>query len=110
MRKLLPFLACLMVVLTGWTGVAHATENVACLEMVQAATAMHMTGDCDEVSADADKGYPHHHPACHGYHVATPIASGIAITSVDRWAEFASHKTPVWLTHQGDAALRPPQA
>lgn len=110
MRKLLPFLACLMLVLTGWTGVAHAAETVACVEAPQMDTAMHMAGACDEVPADADKGYPHHHAACHGHHVAAPAENSVATTLTDSWAEFASHKAPLWLAHQSDPALRPPQA
>ncbi len=110
MRKLLPFLACLMLVLTGWAGVAHAAESVACVEAAQTDTAMHMAGDCDEVPADAEKGCPHHHAACHGHHVAAPAENNVTVALVDRWAEFASHKALLWLAHQGDPALRPPQA
>ena len=47
MRKLLPFLACLMLVLTGWAGMAQATESVGCIETSQVNTIMHMAGDCD---------------------------------------------------------------
>ena len=110
MRKLLPFLACLMLVLTGWTGIAHAAEGVACIEALQANAAMEMAGDCDEVPADADKSYPHHHAACHGHQVATPAEASVTVALTYRWTEFASHKAPLWLAHQSDPALRPPQA
>jgi hypothetical protein len=110
MRALLPFFACLMLVLTGWTGVAHATESIRCIETSQVDAAMHMYGDCDEVPADADKGYPHHHAACHGHHVATPAEHSVAVTLNGGWADFTGHKAPIWLAHQGDPALRPPQA
>ena len=110
MRKLLPFLVCLMLVLTGWTGMAHATETGACLEAPQAQTAMHVAGDCDEVPADADKGYPHHHAACHGHCVATPADSRVAVALTDGWVGFTRDPAPLWLAHQGDPALRPPQA
>ena len=110
MRKLLPFLACLMLVLTGWNGVAHAAESMACVEVQQTDAAMHMAGDCDEVPADADKGYPHHHATCHGHHVAAPAESSVAVKLTERWAEFPRDKAQPWLTHLGDTALRPPQA
>lgn len=110
MRKLLPFLACLMLVLTGWAGMAQATESVGCIETSQVNTIMHMARDCDEVPADADKGYPHHHTVCHGHHVAAPAEHNVDVALIDNWAEFASHKAPLWLAHQSDPALRPPQA
>ena len=110
MRKLLPFLACLMLVLTGWTGIAHAAEGVACIEAPQANAAMEMAGDCDEVPADADKAYPHHHGGCHGHHVGVPIASdstgpasSVRVTA-SVWRN--APKAPV----ASDPALRPPQA
>ena len=110
MQKLLPFLVCLTVVLTAWTGMAHAAESVRCLEDVQVDAAMPMAGDCDEVPADADNGYPHHHAACHGHHVAAPTQSSVAIAPVERFADFTSPTAPLWLAYQSDPALRPPQA
>ncbi|KQN89977.1 hypothetical protein ASE95_14695 [Sphingomonas sp. Leaf231] len=99
-----------MLVLTGWTGIAHAAEGVACIEAPQANAAIEMAGDCDEVPADADKSYPHHHAACHGHQVATPAEASVTVALTYRWTEFASHKAPLWLAHQSDPALRPPQA
>jgi hypothetical protein len=110
MRNLLPFLACLMMVFTGWSSMAHAAETVVCAEASQMDTIMHAADDCAEVPADADKGYPHHHATCHGHHVAAPAQSNIAVTLTDRRAEFASDKARLWLAHQSDPALRPPQA
>jgi hypothetical protein len=54
--------------------------------------------------------YPHHHTVCHGHHVAAPAEHSVDVAVIDSWAEFASHKAPVWLAHQSDPALRPPQA
>lgn len=110
MRKLLPFLACLMLVLTGWTGAACAAENVMCLEVQHVDTAVQMAGNCGEAPADVDKGHLHQHAACHGHHVAAPVESSVAATSIERWTDFASHKAPLWLAHQSDPTLRPPQA
>jgi hypothetical protein len=110
MRKLLPLLACLMLVLTGWSGVAHAAESMMCGELTQAEEATHIAGDGDEVPADADKGYPHHHAACHDHQVAAPVEGRGETAAVDRRTVFASRKAPIWRAHQSDPALRPPQA
>lgn len=71
MRRLLPLIACLMLVLTGLTSVAHAAEpvggSVEGLEL-----AFHAPGDADEVPADSDNGLPHHHTICHGHDLGTP--------------------------------------
>jgi hypothetical protein len=72
-RKLLPFLACLMLVLTSWAGMAHAAEtyggSIAGIELT-----VHAPGDGDEVPADGDSAFPHHHGTCHGHDVGTPAA------------------------------------
>ena len=73
--------------------------------------AAHAPGDGDEVPADADKGYPHHHASCHEHHVNTPIventrirgeySSGFGEPDIgyfalrrNRWIEPASSKEP----------------
>jgi hypothetical protein len=109
MRKLLPFLACLMLVLTTWAGMAHAAEAGG-VEMNRAEMAAHAPGDGDEVPADTDKGYPHHHASCHEHHANTPIVETTATPILA-----ASTLPPADLSralsgHVTDAALRPPQA
>ena len=109
MRKLLPFLACLMLVLTTWTGIAHAVE-LGGIETSSTEMAAHVPGDGDEVPADADKGYPHHHASCHEHHVNTPIVP----TTIGRMIA-ASAMPPAMCSralsgHDTEAALRPPQA
>jgi hypothetical protein len=109
MRKLVPFLACMMLVLTTWAGMAHAAEAGG-VEMSRTEMAAHAPGDGDEVPADADKGYPHHHASCHEHHVNTPIIETAAIPILA-----ASTLPPADLSralsgHDPEAALRPPQA
>lgn len=109
MRKLLPFLACLMLVLTTWAGMAHAAEaggvETSRLEMVA-----HTPGDGDEVPADADKGYPHHHASCHEHHVNTPTVRAAATPpSVVSAVPLPVHSRAL-SGHDTEAALRPPQA
>lgn len=74
MRLLLPFIACLMLVVTGLSSVAHATEvpENRTVSAVELATC-HSPGDADEVPADSDRGYPHHHSICHGHDLAAPM-------------------------------------
>ncbi len=109
MRKLLPFLACLMLVLTTWAGMAHAAE-AGCVEMSGTEMAAHVPGDGDEVPADADRGYPHHHASCHEHHVNTPIVrTTICPTIVASTMPEAMHIRSL-SGHDTEAALRPPQA
>lgn len=76
MRRLLPFLSCLMLVLSLWTGArAHAAETLTCGEVTELSASVHFEGDGDEVPADADMGVPHHHGSCHGHHVGLPDAT-----------------------------------
>lgn len=74
MRHLLPFLACLMLVLTGWASMAHAAEvaggSIAGIEF-----GIHTPGDADEVPGDDDNALPHHHATCHGHDVGTPATN-----------------------------------
>lgn len=71
MRKLLPLFACLMLVLTGLSGMAHAAESVGG-SMIGLEFVAHAPGDGDEVPADSDNNQPHHHNSCHGHDIATP--------------------------------------
>ena len=78
MRLLLPFIACLMLMITSLTTVAHATEaperHLTTIEI----EGWHAPGDADEVPADPDKNYPHHHSTCHGHDLAAPVKAPAA--------------------------------
>ena len=113
MRRLLAFVLCVLLASSlGLGSVAHADEGVAGVE-ISAATAVatgHHDGDRDEVPADGDKGYPHHHGACHGDHIGVPVTP----RSVSHLTANASAALfPAQLAHAGlgsHPALRPPQA
>ena len=109
MRKLVPFLACLMLVLTTWAGMAHAAEagsvGTSRIEM-----AVHAPGDGDEVPADGDKGYPHHHASCHEHNVNTPIVRAATIPVSVASAVPLSVPSRTLSGHDTEADLRPPQA
>ncbi|WP_267349836.1 hypothetical protein [Sphingomonas sp. GM_Shp_2] len=109
MRGLLPFIACLMLVLTGWGSMAHAAEmsggSVAGIEF-----SVHAPGDGDEVPADGDSALPHHHGTCHGHDVGTPAAmngeaAGFADMGVRPYLV-----TNVLAGVQGRVLPRPPRA
>lgn len=110
MRRLLPFLACLMLVLTAWVGVAHAAEIGGCIETSQYEAAAHVDGDADQVPADADKGYPHHHGSCHAHHLSAPDADTMAGMTGPAIATLARVDGAALVGRDADTALRPPQA
>lgn len=109
MRKLVPLLACLMLVLTTWAGMAHAAEARG-VEMSRTEMAAHAPGDGDEVPADADKGYPHHHASCHEHHVNTPMIRTTISAAVATSARPLAPPSRTLSGHVTEAALRPPQA
>ena len=109
MRRLLPFLACLMLVLTTWVGVAHAAEVGGCIETSQYAAGSHVDGDDDQVAADADKGYPHHHGSCHAHHMSAPDGDTLPGMIGPAGATLASADGVTLLGRDADTALRPPK-
>lgn len=108
MRSVLTLLACLMLVMTGWSGAAQAAD-FGCNEVADQ-MAVHVAGDCDEVPADADRNYPHCHTGCHGHHVATPIPARVPGQAAAMTSAYASAAEPTLTSHQIDQTLRPPQA
>jgi hypothetical protein len=109
--RMLRFLMGLALLASMGLGVAaHANEQM-CIPGVEAtAVAGHLDGDADQVPADSEKGYPHHHGGCHGHHVAAPldrVAHAAPPTSTgDHMAGDSAELAMV----QADSALRPPIA
>jgi hypothetical protein len=111
MRRLLALVLCFLLASTLGLGlVAHASEPVTCGQTSAALSIDHADGDGDQVPADSEKGYSHHHGGCHGHHVGVPITSDPMRHSADRRVQ------RVWWDHDrtagatADPALRPPQA
>ena len=109
MHRLTILFACLAVFLS-LGSVSHAMEPIVCIDANSAAEIGHTDGDGDQVPADSDKGYPHHHASCHGHHVAVPIAKvesfgQDSVGSITRPAQVTALATAA-----ADPALRPPQA
>lgn len=111
MRRLFALFICLLLASTlGLGSIAHASEGVTCIEVSAASTFDHSADDADQVPADSEKGYPHHHGGCHGHHVGVPITSNPVQHSADRRVlPFAwNHDRTAGAV--ADPALRPPQA
>lgn len=76
MHKLVSlFLGFLLAISASGQTTAHALESFAPIGTVQINDAGHWAGDGDEVPADADKRYPHHHAACHDHSVGVPATA-----------------------------------
>lgn len=112
MRRVLAFVICFLLACSvGLGSASHAIEPVAtCIEASAASNLDHAVGDVDQVPADTEKSYPHHHGGCHGHDVGVPIASDSVQPSASRGAPpFAwDHDRTAGAT--ADPALRPPQA
>jgi hypothetical protein len=109
MRKLLPLFACLMLVLTGFAGMAHATETAGG-SMFGVELMVHAPGDGDEVPADGDNGLPHHHNACHGHDVGTLAVACGAGTTVLMVGADKRQLSAARPDARGGVLPRPPQA
>jgi hypothetical protein len=91
------------------TATVHARESSAAAE-ISCAGVTHSENDPGEAPGDADKGAPHHHPACHGHNVtAASTVAAFSPMTMSRATPLAS--LAVRLTRRTiDPALRPPRA
>jgi hypothetical protein len=111
MKRWITLFACLAVFLSfGMGSIAHAMEPIVCLDANTAAETGHAEGDGDQVPADSDKGYPHHHGSCHGHHVAAPMAKTDPVTQDLAASVIRPKLATAMATAADDPALRPPQA
>ena len=110
MRTLTSCLVCLMLVLTAWTGTAHAAELLGCSAPAQAEMRLHVAGDCDEVPADADKNFPHHHDSCHGQHMSMAALDQVVVRPSRVRAPYGASRVYTLAAIQTNRTLRPPQA
>jgi len=111
MHRLTILFACLAVFLSlGMGAAAHAMEPIVCIDANSAAEIGHADGDSDQVPADSDKGYPHHHGGCHGHHIATTMAKTEAIGVIKNASMMRPAQVTALATAATDPALRPPQA
>lgn len=111
MPRLSALILSLILALTlGLGSVAHAAEGVSGAEVPQSLAWAHSEKDGDQVPADSDKGYPHHHMSCHGDHVGVPITpEPVLPVSALRACPAEWEQGPI-TPASTDPALRPPQA
>lgn len=111
MKRGITVFACLAVFLSfGMGSVAHAMEPIVCIDANSAAEMGHVDGDGDQVPADSDKGYPHHHGDCHGHQVAAPVAKAEVLGRDKNTSLIRPTRTTALAAAAVDTALRPPQA
>ena len=111
MHRLTILFACLAVFLSlGVGAVTQAMEPIVCIDANSAAEIGHVDGDGDQVPADSDKGYPHHHGSCHGHHVATPMEKAESFEQDSVGSIMRPGQAIALATAAIDPALRPPQA
>ena len=111
-RGLFSFVAgMLLLVALGIGSLAHAAEPIGCIDTSASGAAIgHMDGDADQVPADGDQGYPHHHGGCHGHHIAAPVTKTSAIGHFTERDVMPSPSSRALPNAASDPALRPPQA
>lgn len=110
MRRILPLVSALMLMLVIWTGsAAHAAEAFSCAEVAASAEG-HFDGDSDEVPADGDKAAPHHHSACHGHCVGTPQEAKKGAFPGAKDASMIASTAAFQFGNDPGTALRPPIA
>ncbi|SEJ90296.1 hypothetical protein SAMN05518849_11777 [Sphingobium sp. AP50] len=109
MRRLLPLFALIMLVLTGWSAMAHVVEEhggkLADVDLV-----LHAPGDGDERPADNDSGVPHHHVSCHGHDLGASIVPADAQLHASVLTLHTGSQSRALLAADENVALRPPQA
>ena len=110
-RVLSLFIGLALLLSMGVSAAAHMSEQL-CVTGVESAAveAGHVDRGGDELPADTEPGYPHHHGGCHGHHVAmTPSADGqaaqVLLTSIVNPASVSAVAA-----HLAESALRPPIA
>jgi hypothetical protein len=111
MSRLSALILSLLIVLSlGLGSAAHAMEAGAGIEVPQSLAWAHSSNDGDQVPADSDKNYPHHHVSCHGDHVGVPVMPvPVFPVSAVRACPLAWDQGAIGPAST-DPALRPPQA
>lgn len=108
MRLLIILLAGLLLATTVWSRAAEAAE-LGC-DGMPAAMSMHVPGDCDQVPADADKGYPHCHTGCHGQTATAPVSIPVSVRTDPVERAYVSPEPMAIAVYDADRTLRPPIA
>ena len=107
MRRILPFLAAIMVMLTFWSATAARAADFA---PATTEAGVHFAGDRDEVPADQHQSTPHHHAACDAHQIGITAGSVSAGLVLPQEAPVKTLRTAGLPSAEPDAALRPPIA
>ena len=89
---------------------ARASAPIPCATAEQAVADLHFEGDADEVPADEDGGFPHHHGTGHDHGVG--LGASLAQVRSDQAprARLAPGRQDRTVGAAADPALRPPTA
>jgi hypothetical protein len=110
MRAVWTFLIlCMMTMSLFAASMVHANEDLACMDSSSTQILGHVDGDGDQVPADSDNGYPHHHGACHGHQVTPQSDNDGPVVSLASQALPSPGKSYLLPAATVDPALRPPQ-
>ncbi|AOH85166.1 hypothetical protein AWL63_15575 [Sphingomonas panacis] len=104
------FLGFLLAISASGQTTAHAIDSFAPVGTVQMDDAGHWAGDGDEVPADADTRYPHHHAACHDHSVGVPATAERLPLSEHVAQPLVGNRAPKLATADPAELLRPPRA
>jgi hypothetical protein len=111
MRRFLLLFALVCTMLLGANAaVARDYGQTECLSAAQAVHQGHMPGDSDEVPADTDRAYPHHHAGWHDHPTCDAresVSSSLVIRSNTIFALASAAPIRPWSMNP---ALRPPIA
>lgn len=100
-----------MIALTlGLGTVAHATEPLVGIDAKLAVELGHSPTDGDEVPADHDKAFPHHHADCHGHQFAKADAADAQPQFLSLDANPVISISTMTVLARGSPDLRPPIA
>lgn len=112
MRHLTLLIACVMMLLTAWSGVAHAADCMGCpatSAVQQVAQGQDGCND-EQTPKKVPKGCLHCQAGCHSQNVGTPLGLSVRALSMPQERMFDDPRRVALITHVGDQALRPPQA
>ena len=104
------FLSLTIALAFGLGSTAHAMEPAVGSEVPQSLASLHSDKDSDQVPADAEKGFPHHHVSCHGDHIGVPVASQLSLQSSAAQIVIVPFDGTQDARVRAEPALRPPQA
>lgn len=112
MRPLTLLLACMMMLLTSWSGVAHAAACMGCPTISASQQVEQARAACNEDQApkNVGKGCVHCQAGCHSQNIGTPLGLSVPALAMPQERMFDDPRRVALITHVGDQALRPPQA